>query len=78
MGLKTTEASAHSGSRALSTVRELITSAPDVFQAMLTVMQQSEAAGGLIARGRQSPSRQVRSRSRRRPLGRSAPYPFPR
>jgi type IV secretion system protein VirD4 len=38
------------GRRTLSTVRDLITAAPDVFQAMLGIMQQSEAAGGLIAR----------------------------
>lgn len=37
-------------SRTLATVRELITSAPDVFDTMLNMMQQSEAAGGLIAR----------------------------
>lgn len=37
-------------SRNLAAVRELITSAPDVFDTMLSMMQQSEAAGGLIAR----------------------------
>ncbi len=36
--------------RTLATVRELITSAPEVFDTMLSIMQQSEAAGGLIAR----------------------------
>jgi type IV secretion system protein VirD4 len=38
------------GRPTLSTVRDLITSAPDVFATMLKIMQQSEAAGGLIAR----------------------------
>lgn len=36
--------------RSLATVRELLTSAPDVFLTTLGTMQQSEAAGGLIAR----------------------------
>jgi type IV secretion system protein VirD4 len=38
------------GRRTLATVRDLITAAPDVFETMLSVMQQSEAAGGLVAR----------------------------
>ncbi len=38
------------GRRTLSTVRDRTTSAPDLFQTMLTLMQQGEAAGGLIAR----------------------------
>lgn len=37
-------------SRTLATVRALITSAPEVFDTMLSMMQQSSAAGGLIAR----------------------------
>ncbi len=38
------------GRRTLATVRHLITSAPDVFETMLRIMQSSEAAGGLVAR----------------------------
>jgi type IV secretory pathway TraG/TraD family ATPase VirD4 len=38
------------GRPTLSTMRELITSAPDVFQTMLGAMQRSEDAGRLVAR----------------------------
>jgi type IV secretion system protein VirD4 len=36
--------------RNLITVRELLTSAPDAFEALLAIMQKSQCAGGLIAR----------------------------
>jgi type IV secretion system protein VirD4 len=36
--------------RNLVTVRELLTAAPDTFAAMLTIMQKSTCAGGLVAR----------------------------
>lgn len=61
--------------RNVATLRDHLTLAPQTFAAQLADMQ---AQGGLAALRRQPPPWQVRSRSRRRTVGRAAPYPFSR